>query len=78
MANMPHPDRKAVTWRLHKNLVACVQAAATANGETVLAFVTRALERELERAAQPADQEPCLCTTGFTCLAREHDDAHPR
>ena len=50
MANQPHPDRKAVTWRLHRDLVAAVQAAAAARGETVLAFVVRALRRELDRS----------------------------
>lgn len=47
MANQPHPDKQAVTWRLHRDLVARVRVAATANGETVLALVTRALEREV-------------------------------
>lgn len=49
MANQPHPDRKAVTWRLHRDLVAAVQAAAAANVETVLDFATRALQREVAR-----------------------------
>ena len=49
MANMPHPDRQAVTWRLQREQVQQVRAAAAAHGETVLAFVTRALRRELER-----------------------------
>lgn len=49
MANQPHPDKQAVTFRLHRDLVTAVRAAAKARGETVLAFVTRALERELER-----------------------------
>lgn len=53
MANQPHPDKRAVTWRLHRDLVAAVQAAAKARGETVLAFVTRALEREVQRDAEP-------------------------
>lgn len=47
MANQPHPDKKLVGWRLHRDLVAAVQAAAAARGETVLTFVTRALTREL-------------------------------
>lgn len=50
MANRPHPSRQAVTWRLHRDLVAAVRSAAERNGETVLAFVTRALQREVERA----------------------------
>jgi hypothetical protein len=49
MANQPHPDRKAVTWRLHRDLVAAVQVAAAQRGETVLAFVTRALQLEVAR-----------------------------
>jgi uncharacterized protein (DUF1778 family) len=49
MANQPSPDRKAVTWRLHRDLVAAVQAAAASRGETVLAFVTRALQLEVAR-----------------------------
>ena len=48
MANMPHPSRQAVTWRLQRDLVDQVKALAAANGETVLALVTRALERELD------------------------------
>jgi hypothetical protein len=51
MANRPHPDKRAVTWRLHRDLVNRVRAAAAANGETVLALVTRALEREVGRDA---------------------------
>lgn len=51
MANQPHPDRRAVTWRLHRDLVAAVQAAARTNGETVLDFATRALQREVERTS---------------------------
>ena len=47
MANQPHPSKQAVTWRLHRDLVAAVQAAAANNHETVLALVARALEREL-------------------------------
>ena len=47
MANQPHPDKQAVTWRLHRDLLARVREAAAGNGETVLALVTRALEREL-------------------------------
>jgi hypothetical protein len=48
MANRPHPDKQAVTWRLHRDLVAAVQAAAAARGETVLAFATRALQLEID------------------------------
>lgn len=49
MVNQPHPDKQAVTWRLHRDLVAAVKALAVQRGETVLAFVTRALEREIAR-----------------------------
>lgn len=49
MANQPHPSKQAVTWRLHRDLVAAVQVTATANGETVIALVARALRRELAR-----------------------------
>lgn len=52
MANQPHPDRKAITWRLHRDLVAAVQAAAAEHGETILAFATRALTRELDHDAE--------------------------
>ena len=51
MANQPAAHKQAVTWRLHRDLVAAVQAAAAANGEPVLALVTRALQRELGRDA---------------------------
>jgi hypothetical protein len=47
VANQPHPDRKAVTWRLHRDLVARLHVAAAKNEETTLALVTRALTREL-------------------------------
>lgn len=56
MANQPAAHKRAVTWRLHRDLVVAVQAAAAANGETVLALVTRALERELNRGAEAV---PC-------------------
>lgn len=55
MANQPHSSRKAVTWRLGGALVDRVKTAAEERGETVLAFVTRALERELD---QTEDAEP--------------------
>lgn len=58
MANQPHPDRKAVTWRLHRDLVSAVQLAAAANHETVLSFVTRALDRELAALAVAVVAEP--------------------
>lgn len=47
MANQPHPSKQAVTLRLPRVLVAKVQATAATNGETMLALVTRALEREV-------------------------------
>jgi hypothetical protein len=73
VANRPHPDKQAVTWRLHRDLVLRVRAAAAANGETVLALVTRALEREVGRHGGDDDaDEPCVCHTAFTCLAHEH------
>lgn len=50
MTNQPHPSRQAVTWRLHRDLVNAVKAAAAERGETVLAFATRALTAELQRA----------------------------
>ncbi|HEY9418078.1 MAG TPA: hypothetical protein VIQ30_25240 [Pseudonocardia sp.] len=49
MANQPHPDRQAVTWRLHRDLLAEVREQAGRRDETVLALVTRALKRELGR-----------------------------
>lgn len=55
MANRPHPDKQLVGWRLHRDLVAAVQSAAAGRGETVLAFVTRALTRELESPRGPHD-----------------------
>lgn len=58
MANQPHPDKQAVTWRLHRDLVAAVQATARSRDETVLAFVTRALERELSRTNTTQEAEP--------------------
>jgi predicted DNA binding CopG/RHH family protein len=48
MANQPAAWRQAVTWRLARDLVEQVKARAADRGETVLAFVTRALKRELE------------------------------
>lgn len=58
MANQPHPDKRAVTWRLHRDLVVAVQVAAKAREETVLAFVTRALEREVERCCSATTDRP--------------------
>ena len=48
MANQPHPDKEAVTWRLHRALLARVRTRASERGETVVAFVVRALTRELD------------------------------
>ena len=56
MANQPHPSRQAVTWRLARTLLDRVKARAAENDETVLAFVTRALNRELDRP--PRDFPP--------------------
>lgn len=53
MANQPHPDKELVGWRLHRDLVAAVRAAAKERRETVLAFVTRALTRELDEPSRP-------------------------
>lgn len=53
MANQPHPDKHAVTWRLHRNLLASVQSAAKQERETALAFATRALKLELVRLGYP-------------------------
>lgn len=47
MANQPAAWRQAVTWRLDRDLVERVRAAAAANDEPVIALVTRALEREV-------------------------------
>jgi hypothetical protein len=50
MPNQMHPDKVAVTFRLHRDLVVDpVRAAAARRGEPVSVFVTRALRRELER-----------------------------
>lgn len=57
MSNQPAAHKQAVTWRLHRDLVAAVQASAAGRGETVLAFVTRALQREIEhRDGAPQSQ----------------------
>lgn len=82
MANMPHPDRQAVTWRLHRDLVAAVKASAAENGETVLALVNRALRTEVE--PQPSNVThalgqlryltECRCEESFTARGR-HDPA---
>ena len=53
MANQPHPDKEAVTWRLHRALLTRVRAAAAERGEAVVAFVTRALTRELDGLQGP-------------------------
>lgn len=58
MANQPHPDKQAVTWRLHRDLVAAVRAAAERNGDTVLAFATRALQREIVRQSGDVPESP--------------------
>jgi hypothetical protein len=58
---MPHQyaaHRKAVTWWFHRDLVAAVKAAAEKNGETMLAFATRALERELAAAGETESEAP--------------------
>jgi hypothetical protein len=53
MANQPAAWRQAVTWRLERDLVERVRAAAAANGETALELVTRALEREVGPPGKP-------------------------
>jgi hypothetical protein len=58
MANQPHPSKQAVTWRLHRDLVAQVKATAEANRETVLALVTRALEREVTQRRSATTDRP--------------------
>ena len=58
MANQPHPSRQAVTWRLPRDLVTQVKARASGNGETVLAFVTRALTQELDRTTPGSHRSP--------------------
>lgn len=57
MANRPHPDRRTVGWRLHRDLVDRVTAEAKARGEAVPALVTRALLRELDDPTEPAQTE---------------------
>lgn len=57
---MPHQyaaHRKAVTWWFHRDLVAAVKAAAKKNDETMLAFATRALERELATATPTEEKD---------------------
>lgn len=55
MANQPHRSRQAITWRLPRVLLNQVKARAQERGETVLAFVTRALERELQASREIAE-----------------------
>lgn len=55
MANQPHRSRQAITWRLPRALLNQVKACAQGRGETVLAFVTRALERELHASQEIAE-----------------------
>lgn len=62
MANQPHPSKQAVTWRLPRTLLDCVKASATERDETVLAFVTRALEAQLDE--HHANQGDDMTTTG--------------
>jgi predicted transcriptional regulator len=57
MANQPHPSKKAVTWRLQRDLIERVQYAAASRYETVLAFVTRALEHELAAIHHQPDKD---------------------
>lgn len=48
MPSKPAQWMQAVTWRLHRDLVAAVKARAESNGEPVVALVVRALRRELD------------------------------
>lgn len=50
MANMPHPDMRNVHWKLHKDMLAALKAAAAAVGEPEIAFVRRALQAELDKS----------------------------
>ena len=55
MANQPHPSRQAVTWRLPRMLVDAVRVESARRGETMLAFVMRALHTELDRVTAGHD-----------------------
>jgi len=57
MAHQYAAHRKAVTWRFHRDLVAAVKAAAEKNNETMLAFATRALQRELAAAGATESED---------------------
>jgi hypothetical protein len=50
VVNQPAAHLIAKTWRLDRDLIAAVQAAAKARDEPVVKFVDRALRRELEES----------------------------
>lgn len=60
MPNQHHPDKQAVTYRLHRDLVAEVKAEARRRGETVVDLVIRALRREL-RDTSGTEISDALC-----------------
>jgi len=43
MANQPHPDKRAVTFRLHKDLLLAAKKTAGERGQTLTEVVERAL-----------------------------------
>lgn len=57
MANQPHPSKQPATWRLPRVLLDQVKQRAGERGETVLAFVTRALQHELARTESLSEHQ---------------------
>lgn len=67
--SQPHPSRQAVTWRLPRPLLESVRTTAAARDEPVIAFLTRALLRELDAVdthcphGYPLGDSCLLCST---------------
>lgn len=51
MPHQPHPDKRAVTYRLHRDLRERLKAEAAVRGMTEVDLVSLAIEHELGRPA---------------------------
>ncbi len=60
MPSQPSPDKKAVTYRLRRELLAAVQAEALSRGDTLTDIVVRAFKEYL--TPPPADDQTPVAT----------------
>lgn len=54
MPDRHSPDKQAVNFRFPRALVTAYKAAATRNGEDYTAFISRAIQREIDAQHSPS------------------------